>query len=243
MIRSHGPILKTVTAALLVFAASAAPWAGAIAGEPLPAGVWLSLFLGILYTHFFEHWSHRVALHRGIAFLDDVRRNHLEHHRRFHGTNFRTHRPADLNHIAGRFWVFPLLYTLHYVPAMVFLPPPSALAFMLGCLLHYLIFEVSHWATHVADNPLDRVLDKIPIVRGMRALQIEHHRIHHETPVLAFNFNPPYLGDVLSGLMPPSVPLLARRRFLTRPMVQYGAAAAVGLAAIGLIAVIAFAAI
>jgi hypothetical protein len=241
MIRKHGPILKTVTAALVTYAAGAAPWAGSIADRPLPPAVWLSFLFGLLYTHFFEHWSHRVALHCGVGFLEDVRRNHLEHHRRFHGTNFRTRRAEDLDHIAGRFWVFPILFTLHYVAALVLLPPPEALAFLSGCVLHYLAFEVSHWATHVADNPIDPALEKIPIVRRIRSRQIEHHRIHHETPVLAFNFNPPYLGDLVSGLMPQPVPLLAQRRFLTPRVLHYGAAAAVGLAAIGLITLIAIA--
>lgn len=231
MFRSHGPILKTVAAALAVFAGGSAPWLGSIGREPLSSAVWLSFLLGVLYTHFFEHWSHRFALHRGFRCLDDIRRNHLEHHRRFHGTNFRTRRPEDLDHIAGRFWVFPILFTVHYVPALATLPPLEALAFLSGCLLHYLTFEVSHWATHVADNPLDRALEKIPVLRRIRSRQIEHHRIHHETPVLAFNFNPPYLGDMVSGLMPQPASFLAR---------HYGAAA-LGLAAIGLITLIAIA--
>jgi hypothetical protein len=232
MIRRQGPILKTVSTALAVYAAGAAPWLGSIVREPLSSAVWPSFLLGVLYTHFFEHWSHRLALHNGFGFLDDVRRNHLEHHRRFHGANFRTRRAEDLAHIAGRFWVFPILFALHYVPALSILPPAEALAFLSGCLLHYLAFEVSHWATHVADNRLDRTLEKIPIVRGVRARQIEHHRIHHETPVLAFNFNPPYLGDLVSGMMPTRASFFAR---------HYGAAAALGLAAIGLIALIAIA--
>jgi hypothetical protein len=232
MIRRQGPILKTLSASLAVYAVGIAPWVGSIVREPLSPAFWPSFLLGLVYTHFFEHWSHRLALHNGHGFLDDVRRNHLEHHRRFHGANFRTRRAEDLAHVAGRYWVFPILFALHYVPALWILSPAEALAFLSGCLLHYLAFEVSHWATHVADNRLDRTLEKIPIVRGIRARQIEHHRIHHETPVLAFNFNPPYLGDWLSGMMPAPASFSARR---------YGAAAALGLAAIGLIALIAIA--
>jgi hypothetical protein len=79
-------------------------------------------------------------------------------------------------------------------------------------------------------------------VAPLRAYQIEHHRIHHQTPVAAFNFNPPYLGDFLARPSPrplsaaprPPAPVLARRRLLARPAILYGTALVLGVVALGI---------
>jgi hypothetical protein len=47
----------------------------------------------------------------------------------------------------------------------------------------------------------DRVLDRIPGVGQLRAMQIQHHRLHHAEPMVNFNFNPPYAGDRLAGVL------------------------------------------
>jgi hypothetical protein len=248
MIRVHGPLLRTVAAAFSVFLTVCALRFESLAQATLSIDVFVSFLLGLLYTQFFEFWVHRFPMHRGVRFLDDVRRNHLEHHRVFHGENFRTQRPKDLGHIAGRWWVFPVLFFIHYLASIALLPIDIATAFLFGCVVHYVLFEASHWLTHVEGNGIDRFLESLPILGSLRSFQIEHHRVHHEKPIFAFNFNPPYLGDRFAGLLsepetaPPAPPLpepapivLARRRFLTHQLVRYGAAAAIGVAAVGLV--------
>jgi hypothetical protein len=253
MIRAHGPLLKTVAAAFCAFFAVCALRFDSLSRSTLSIDVFFAFLLGLAYTQFFEFWVHRFPMHRGVRFLENIRRNHLEHHRVFHGENFRTRRPSHLRHIAGRWWVFPLLFFLHYLCALALLPIDAAVAFLFGCVVHYAAFEVSHWLTHVEGNGVDRVLLSIPVVGSLRSFQIEHHRLHHETPKFAYNFNPPYLGDRFSGLLslpesaahakpqpmpPPSTGapvILARRRFLTHQLVRYGAAAAIGVAAVGLV--------
>ena len=259
MVRRHGPILRTACTATIAFFAFAALRFDDLT-LPLRPALALWFLAGILYTNLFEYWVHRFPMHRGLPLLRHVRRNHIEHHRVFHGKNFRTANPADLAHISGRFWIFPVLLAGHYALLTVVVPLDAAMAFLCASFLHYLAFEITHWLTHLEDNIVDRALFKIPVVASIRAYQIEHHRIHHQTPISAFNFNPPYLGDAL--VRPPrrsfgepgrspkgegrrtttrpvidAAPVLARRRLPARPVILYGTALALGVVALGIAAI------
>jgi hypothetical protein len=265
MFRRHGPILKTAGAAIAAYLGAFASAAGVVSRTSgTPADVALPFLLGLLYTQIFEYAAHRFAMHRGIPLLSNVRLNHLEHHRVFHGDRFRSRTTEDLEHIPGRWWFFPLLLGIHYLPATALLTRESALGFLLGSLVHYLFFETTHWFTHIEDNALDRVLERIPVLGSIRAAQIEHHRAHHQIPIVGFNFNPPYLGDRLTARMPtrgrlrslgvrdprprsrPALvptplargPLSAGPArtppFFSRPLARYGTAALLGVAALGL---------
>jgi hypothetical protein len=243
MVRRQGPILRTACAASLSLLVIAALRFDELRFDLTPV-VALSFVAGILYTNLFEYWVHRFPMHRGLPLLRNVRRNHIEHHRVFYGENFRTRNPEDLAHISGRFWIFPLLLAGHYVLATAVLPIDAAMAFLFACFLHYLAFELTHWLTHLEDNVVDRVLLRIPLVASIRAHQIEHHRIHHQTPIAAFNFNPPYLGDALAAWRPVARPVLevsrtpavARMRPVprARPLILYGTALVLGVAALGI---------
>ncbi len=242
MARRHGPILYTVGAASLSFASLAALQFDELA-LTLPPAAALSFVAGVLYTNLFEYWVHRFPMHRGLPLLRNVRQNHIEHHRVFHGANFRTSNPRDLVHISGRFWIFPVLLAGHYLLLTAFLPVSAAMVFLLAALLHYLAFEISHWLTHLEGNAVDRALSRVPLLGAIRAYQIEHHRLHHETPIAAFNFSPPYLGDVLVGrrtaerpVVRPA-PVLARRRPKARPVLLYGTALLLGAIGLGIAAI------
>ncbi len=256
MVRRNGPILRTAGAATLAFVALAALRFGELRLSLTP--VLAACFAaGILYTNLFEYWVHRYPMHRGLPLLRHVRRNHIEHHRIFHGGNFRTTNPSDLAHISGRFWIFPVLLAGHYALLSTFVPLDAALSFLSASWLHYLLFEISHWLTHLEDNAVDRVLARIPVVARVRAFQIEHHRAHHQSPITAFNFSPPYLGDALvptparivleparspggdgGRIARPVVAALVRpRRSLpARPAVLYGTALLLGAVAFGIAA-------
>ena len=241
MVRRQGPILRTLCAASLTFVVLAALRFDELELSLTPVlAVWF--VAGILYTNLFEYWVHRFPMHRGLPLLRHVRRNHIEHHRIFHGGNFRTANPAELEHISGRFWIFPVLLAGHYVLVTALLPIDAALGFLSACFLHYLAFEITHWLTHLEDNAVDRVLSKIPVVASIRAYQIDHHRIHHQTPIAAFNFNPPYLGDALvrwttARPVIDAAPVLARRRLPARPVILYGTALVLGVVALGIAAI------
>ncbi len=244
MVRRHGPILRTAGAASLTFFAFAALRFDELTFSPSPL-LPLWFLAGCLYTNLFEYWVHRFPMHRGLPLLRNVRLNHIEHHRIFYGRNFRTTNAADLVHISGRFWIFPLLFAGHYALLTAVLPIDAAMAFLSASLLHYLAFEISHWLTHLEDNGIDRVLSRIPLVSSIRAYQIEHHRVHHQTPIAAFNFNPPYLGDALfermvaRPLVLPGAPdpVDMRRRLLARPAILYGTALVLGVVALGIAAI------
>lgn len=246
MLRRHGPILRTACAASLSFVVLASLRFDELRLPVTPVlAAWF--VAGLLYTIFFEYWVHRYPMHLGLPFLRHVRRNHVEHHRIFHGGNFRTTNPSDLTHISGRFWIFPVLLAGHYVLLTAVVPLDAALAFLSASFLHYLAFEISHWLTHLEDNAVDRVLSRIPFVAKARAFQIEHHRAHHQTPIVAFNFNPPYLGDALvrttaRNFGQPGRSVIAAapdvpRRRPARPAVLYGTALVLGAVALGIAAV------
>ncbi|MBS1858256.1 MAG: hypothetical protein JST11_22990 [Acidobacteria bacterium] len=157
----------------------------------------LVLFLaGALYANLFEHVWHRYGMH-------GTRRDprHAKHHRLFYGANFQTSDPEALREITTTWYVFPVLMAVHYAAFLALFPACLAPAFFLGVVLHYLIFEVTHWYTHVADNGLDRFVARIPGLRRIRAAQIRHHRLHHADPMVNFNFNPPYAGDVMARVL------------------------------------------
>jgi hypothetical protein len=157
----------------------------------------LAIAVGVLYTQFFEYAYHRVLLHgRRMGF---IARRHLQHHRIFHGENFASRRVEDLQHVAGHWSLFPLILLVHYLLARLVVGPELALAFLAGCVLHYLAFELSHWFAHVEGNLFDRSLQRVPVVGALRRAQLAHHRVHHDFPDRNFNFSPPYAGDRLRG--------------------------------------------
>jgi hypothetical protein len=156
---------------------------------------------GGVYTHLFEYFYHLQMMHRVIRIgswrFYDTR--HLEHHRIFFGQNFQTRRPEALVEVTTRWYTFPALFALHYAVFRLMFAPAWAPAFFLGVTVQFLIYEISHWLTHLEDNALDRWAAGVPILAEIRKRQIEHHRQHHARPDVNFNFTPPYLGDRMAG--------------------------------------------
>ncbi len=156
-----------------------------------------AFLLGIGYTHFFEYGYHLLLMHAGVRGLGFIKKNHLQHHQVFYGENFTSRNREDWQYIASPWFVFPALLAIHYSILQAFLNARLLLAFFAGVLLHYLAFECSHWLTHVEGNVIDRLNAKVPVLRNVRDYHIRHHRYHHEIPTVDFNFNPPFLGDVV----------------------------------------------
>jgi hypothetical protein len=152
---------------------------------------------GGIYTHLFEYFYHLQMMHRVIQIgpwrFHDTR--HMEHHRIFLGKNFQTRRIAALVEVTTRWYTFPALFVLHYSAFRILFAPEWAPAFFLGVTAQFLIYEISHWLTHLEDNAFDRWAAGIALLGKLRRRQIEHHRKHHSRPDVNFNFTPPYLGD------------------------------------------------
>lgn len=157
--------------------------------------------LGIAYTHFFEYGYHRLLMHGGAPGLGFIKRNHLQHHRVFYGDNFTSRNRDDWRYIASPWFVFPGLLTVHYFALRPLASPRFLVAFFAGVLLHYLVFEGTHWLTHIEGNAVDRWVARLPVLAGVRDYHVRHHRYHHEIPTADFNFNPPFLGDVIFGTL------------------------------------------
>jgi len=156
----------------------------------------LVCFAGALYTNLFEHLWHRYAMH---SRRPDPR--HARHHRIFYGKGFQTSDPGALQEVVLAWYIFPLLLAVHYAIFATLGGVALAPAFFLGVLLHFVTYEVTHWYTHVVDNGFDRFVSRVPGLRGLRAMQIRHHRLHHAEPRVNFNFNPPYAGDRLGRVL------------------------------------------
>ena len=139
-------------------------------------------------------------MHDGI-FLKGIRISHMNHHRIFYGASFQSRNPIDLENVTMPWYNFPILFSIHYVIALLILPRLIIPIFFAGVVLHFLMYEVSHWFTHVKDNFFDGFILKIPLmghaIWRFRAWQIIHHQLHHETPAINFNFNVPPLGDYI----------------------------------------------
>jgi hypothetical protein len=151
---------------------------------------------GALYANLFEHAWHRYGMH---SRRPDPR--HATHHRVFYGKNFRTSDPVALREIVTAWYVCPLLLAVHYSAFRALFGAGLAPAFFLGVVLHFVTYEVTHWYTHVANNRFDHFIARIPGLRQLRAAQIHHHRLHHADPIVNFNFNPPYAGDWIGGVL------------------------------------------
>lgn len=181
-------------------------FAGGLAWTKL-ALLWV--FAGAFYTHFFEYFHHRVPMHRGIPGFLFLRNAHDIHHKVFSGGRFQQTEVADPQTLISKWWVFPILFVMHYGLSLLVLPRAYIPSFFVGVCFHYAIFELSHWFTHLKDNWYDKIMLCIPLIGWIRKKQILHHRIHHQFPLVRFNFNPPYLGDRVFRTMDP-------RRFIRK---------------------------
>ncbi len=200
--RLNTPLAKTVSTALGSWVLTLIIHSDALDAGLFTVGTSAWFIFGLAFTQLVEFWYHRVPMHRGFLFFRRIKKNHLKHHRLFRNKNFRVRNPKNLDHIAGQWYLFPAIYFLLYAVLRFLIPPQALIAFLAGTVVHYAFFEMTHWFTHIEDNVFDRWIFRIPLLNRLREYQILHHRLHHERPNIAFNFNPPYLGDVLLGLMP-----------------------------------------
>lgn len=177
-----------------------------------------AFLFGYFYTHWFEYYYHRWPMHtepRGNGILSrihqDIRDAHNDHHRAFPSSQL-TKRSEELpdefekydgtittisDMVAQRWWVYPVLLMMHYAGLALLLSPSFAMTWAIGSLIHYWLYEISHWYTHITPNWLDPILAKIPIVRTIRRLDILIHKIHHTRVDSNFNFVAPYFFDRL----------------------------------------------
>lgn len=158
--------------------------------------------LGILYDNVFEYLWHRFAFHVGLPGLGFIKRSHADHHRHFCDDYFARRDSEALDHIATKWYVFPILYSVHFTLFWNFLPKhlQYAQVFFLGILLRFLFYEITHWFTHVKDNSFDKMINRLErilllgLTTKFRKNQIERHRHHHDLARVEFSFGPIYFG-------------------------------------------------
>lgn len=164
-------------------------------------GLWW-FFAGMIYTHFFEYFYHRIPMHRGIKHLEFLKHHHNQHHQMFFGVNFRRTELSKPDNLISHPLVFPSLFVVNYFTALPVMPLSLMPFFFAGVCFYYgNVFEFCHWYTHLKDNWFDNILEQIPVIDKIRYRQIFHHRIHHQTPLTRFNFNPPFAGDIILRTM------------------------------------------
>jgi hypothetical protein len=191
-----GPLMMTAGAAAGAYLAAVGIHIAAGAEVEISLRAVLACVAGVLYTNLFEHGWHRFGMH---SRRPDPR--HARHHRIFYGKGFQRTEPEALREIVTGWHIFPILLAAHYAAFAGVFGARWAPAFFLGVVLHFVTYEVTHWYTHVPENGFDRFAARIPGVRRLRAMQIHHHRLHHAEPMVNFNFNPPYAGDRLGGVL------------------------------------------
>lgn len=194
----HAPLLKVVASTAIVYAAMLSFHVRG--GQLHSFASWFAftwVVAGAFYTHLFEYFYHLQMMHRVIGFgrwrFHDKR--HLAHHRNFLGDQFQTRESEKLVEVTTSWYTFPVLFLAHYLLFRVLFGAGWAPAFFLGVAAQFLVYEISHWLTHLRDNAFDRWAVRIPLISELRRRQIEHHRVHHTRPDVNFNFTPPYAGD------------------------------------------------
>jgi Fatty acid hydroxylase len=194
----HAPLLKVLLATTLVYSTTLAIHVRNAQFHPLLSwAAFAAMVAGALYTHLFEYFYHLRMMHRVVrigrwSFYDE---RHREHHRAFLGERFQTRSAESLAGVTTSWYTFPALFAIHYAVFRMLFAPEWAPAFFLGVTIQFLLYEVSHWLTHLRDNAFDRWAQRMPWLGALRARQIRHHRAHHDKPDVNFNFTPPYLGD------------------------------------------------
>lgn len=170
------------------------------------------IIAGWFYTHFFEFLHHKFPMHKQIAVFgskpfEPIRKDHLLLH---HGDfpdgqkNYKTRDLTKLQHVTTTWYIFPALFLINY-GLFVWLAPSVWLqytaAFFSGVTSHFLVYETTHYLSHLQDNIFDKMIARVPLVGWARKKQDEHHADHHTRPNHDFNFVPPFLGDRLDQLV------------------------------------------
>lgn len=191
------PLFKTLSAAWLIFLLFAWWHSYYWRTSWLTFGGWW-FAAGFFYTNLFEYCWHRWPMHVGLPGLHFVKRNHLRHHQIFQDENFQSDRLEDLAVVVDEWHFFPILFTPHYWLALWLLPIVAVSSFLLGVVVHFSLFEINHWCTHLKNNRFDALIRRLPFLDLIRTWQIEHHRLHHERPFIRFGFSvPPAIWDKL----------------------------------------------
>jgi len=171
------------------------------------SAVWLSLWAALLVSHFGEWWLHKNALHRrrrGLTML--WHRHTVQHHHYFTAAEM-----PIFAHRECRIVLFPpyallLLALIHAGSAALWSLPFGSAAgygYFAGGMLHYLAYELFHFAAHLPDWDW---LRRVPLINTVR----RHHREHHRQEAMAhcnFNLTPPFAdwclgsGDRETGLL------------------------------------------
>lgn len=198
---TSGPLLKVVAAAFAMLTAITMLEWRTLTSELHASLVAVAFVVGAVYTQLFEYAYHRFPMHERVPGFASARANHLRHHAIFHGEHFATRNREYLNHVAGKWYHFPVGLLAHYLVLAPFVGSACLVAFLAGVMVHYLLFEASHWFAHLDASAVDRAVALVPVLSTLRRRQIRHHRGHHDRPNVDFNFNPPFIGDRVAGLV------------------------------------------
>lgn len=152
----------------------------------------LIIIFGIFYSMTLEYAYHKVVLHGNNEYFGPA---HREHHRKYRGNNLRV-RKEDATDINESSHVFPLAWLCQWAVLDIIFGSVPAI-FVSTICVYYIWYEISHWATHVVDNPIDKFMDRIPGVREVWLAQRVHHLEHHTNPMTNYNFTWPFIGDKL----------------------------------------------
>lgn len=175
----------------------------------------LCVFAGMLYTHSFIYGYHRFPMHNyySIPLTAHIKDSHIKHHKAF--TRSRLCIPPEklldtfeeLNGrrvlmndmISQRWWVPGSIVAFHLGGLLIVVDATYVMMFGFGLVIHYTMYDVSHWFTHVRPTRLGTFLERLPFIGKLWIMTVHIHDVHHTTPDVDFNFTWPWLGDKLFG--------------------------------------------
>lgn len=175
----------------------------------------LGVTLGMFYTHSFIYWYHRFPMHRyyRVPWTAHIKRSHAEHHLAFHRARLSiapdkllepfkkkggtTVRMNDM--ISQRWWVPCSIVAIHVGSLLTVMRPSYVMMFGFGLVIHYTLYDVSHWFTHVRPTRFGNFLERLPFIGNLWRLTVQVHDTHHSEPDVDFHFTPPWTWDMLCG--------------------------------------------
>ena len=141
-----------------------------------------------IIANFVEYSLHRWPMHRVMRGMKAIYKSHSgQHHRYFTHEYMSIETQNDMREVFTKYKVMAFLILAVIIPISgvfaLFIQPNIGLLFFIYSLMYYVLYEWTHFATHI---PESHWVTKLPYIRGAK----RRHTIHHNTRLMReWNFN------------------------------------------------------
>lgn len=152
---------------------------------------WLVIPFSFLFGNFAEYFGHKGPMHHKRKYLEKVFARHtLQHHRFFSNEVMQCDNNKDFKMILFPPVLFIFFFAMFALPVGLLLfwvwSKNAALLFVATVIGYFLNYEWFHLSYHL---PEEHWISKLPILRTLRRLHLNHH---HPQLMQKFNFNISY---------------------------------------------------